>query len=321
MKKIIVSVCAIGILFGEAIAMRDVSNEPSSTQQIAKMALHFDASTLRNFTLSDAVASNVTNLYIEKYAYVFLSMMSQVFQCSMRSAESLILLSNVHLKHSEEFVEIPLEEGIYLAALSRIFSGEKREVSDESLNDILFAAQHGNEDAKFTVRLACKDSSYEDAIVKGEYRAKECLKNRILGWYELDFYYPIIFDFPAAISSSSDWREPFRQIQNNMSALIEGKGDIENAYAAVQDVCCLYETLKEQYKAHSEDVEFRGHVKTFLSVASRVFANLGNEQLRFQFERLSSSVQSNDPNCIDNAQGLFAAAAMALEQHGDSDSN
>ncbi len=321
MKKSIICACTIGILFGEAIAMKYVQQDRSSTQQVAKTDVHFDAVTLRDFTLRDVTTLNMTNLYIEQYAYDFLSMISKVFECSMRSAKSLFSFSNVDLMHSENFVEVSAVEGAYLAALSRIFSGEKTEVSDESLNDILFAAQHGSKDAGIAIQLACKDDSYEEAIAKGEYRAKECLKNRILGTpYNLDFYRPLAIDFPLMIASSSNWRNPFKHIFPNVSYL-KSEGDIGYAYSAVQDVCCLYETLKDQYKSHSKDIDFRKHIATFLLVASRVFENLGNEQLRSQFEKLSASVQSNDTNCIDNVQELFAKAAEALEQHDDSDSN
>jgi hypothetical protein len=231
----------------------------------------------------------------------------------MTSSTSFILLSNVNLKHSEEFVEIPIEEGIYLAALSRIFSGERPEVSDESLNNILFAAKCGCEDAGMAIKLACSDFSYEEAIEKGEYRAKECLKNRILGTpYKLDFYRPLAIDFPSMIASSSDWRIPFKHISANISYL-KSEGDIGYAYAAVQDVCCLYETLKEQYSLYPEDSKFRDNVVNFLFVASRVFANLNNDGLRSQFEKLSSSVRSNASNCITNAQKLFTEAAVVLE--------
>ena len=241
--------------------------------------------------------------------------MGQILHGCARTTEAV----RREIRHSKEFVEVSVEEGAYLAAISRIFSSEKPVVSEESLNDILFAARLGNKDAELSIKLACNDSSYENAIAKGEYRAKECLKNRILRTpYGLEFYRPIALDFSRIISSSFDWRKPFEHISPNIMYL-KSEGDIGYAYAAVQDVCCLYETLKEQYNTYLEDVDFRNNVAAFLFVASRVFADLHNSNLRSRFEKLSNSVQSKDPNCIANEQRLFSEAAAVLESHDDSD--
>ena len=247
MQKVIVGVYALVVLLGEAIAMNDIQPpNPSSVGHIAREAPHFDAVTLRNFSLSEADTLNITNLYIEKYAYYLLSSVASLLKCSMMNNAVIVVavLFDANVKHSEEFVEVSIGEGAYLAAISRIFSSEKPVVSEESLNDILFAAQHGNKDAELSIQLACNDSSYESAITKGEHRAKECLKNRILRTpYGLEFYRPIALDFSRIISSSFDWRKPFKHIAPNIMYL-KSEGDIGYAYAAVQDVCYLFESLK-----------------------------------------------------------------------------
>lgn len=222
-----------------------------------------------------------------------------------------------HLERGQEFIDIPIGETAYLAAISKIFSSEPREVNERSLSNILFAAQSGCEDAKNAIKLACNDSSYESAIAKGEYRAKECLRSRILDIpYGLDFYQPIALDFSRVICSSSDWRIVFKHIFPNISFLEKG-GDIEYAYAAIQDVCCLYDVLKAQYEKYLNDIEFRNNLGSFLLVAARAFEKLEKKSLSSQFKQLSDSVYKKDPECINHAYGLFSESAEIFGTYND----
>lgn len=314
MRKIVIGVCSVFVLLGEIVAMSSVQLDQFP---IAQMDIHFNLVSLKKADLSRLCPSDVVP--IEKYTYDFLTRIVGVFQFVLEHNSKMPLSSAAKFEYGNDFIEVPIGEATYLAAISQIFSDNEAKLSEESLNSILFAAQNGSEDAKLTIQHACCDSSYERAIAKGEYRAKECLKSRILGLpYKLDFYRPLAIDFPLMIASNPDWREPFQHIFPNISYL-KSKGDVGYAYAAVQDVCCLYEKLKKQYTLYSQEGTFRRGVADFLLVASRVFDDLKVGELCSQFKKLSDSMQSGDLKCIDNAQGLFSKAAAVLEQYSDSD--
>eukprot|EP00833_Pecoramyces_ruminatium_P010504 jgi/Orpsp1_1/1184536/evm.model.c7180000089934.1 len=63
--------------------------------------MNFDAVTLSNFSLSNAVTLNITNLYIKKYAYYILSSVANLLKYSMISNAviTVAVLSDANVKH------------------------------------------------------------------------------------------------------------------------------------------------------------------------------------------------------------------------------
>jgi len=319
MKNILCGLMILGCASGDCWGMGKKISQ--SVLNIGNDSDRLDIVNIMNFDRTNKVKVDEF-LYIQKSSYEYLIKLSGVCSfCMLNNIDfnklSFPIKEEQALPNSS-LINVSRTDYLYLSALGDIFSGEKVNVTDRSLENILLAAQQGCIDAENAIKIACQDDSYESAITKGEYRAKECLRNRILGIpYDLEFYRPIALDFPRIISSSLNWCEPFNYIKSNI-VYLKNNGDIGYAYAAVQDVCCLYETLKEQYNIHFEDENFQNNVAVFLLVASRVFANLGNDDLRFQFETLSNSVQSKDSECIANARCLFSEAVVALEEQDDS---
>ncbi len=310
MKRFFLSATVICILFNNIVAM-DSKQHISSIENRVEMRIYNNV-TLKNIDLEYISKLNVSSLYIEKNTCGFFYAIASLLKNSIICGSTFSINFNNNIINSKDFIEVPIGDGLYLSAVSKIFSGEKVKVDDESLNEILSAAEQGSKDAQETIKLACYDYSYMEAIGKGIDRVKKCLESRILGkQYGLDFYRPLAIDFPLMIASHSDWSVPFQHISSVLSFLKEF-GNTDYAYAAVQDICCMYQTLKEQCGIHSSNERFKNNIVDFLFVASLMFKKLNNNDLYSGFLQLSQNIKSSGLKVIDGFDNLFSKAINFL---------